>query len=136
MTWARSLAGVITAVAVLLIAGDIGLLVAASFPPSSVQYLTASLVLSLPSLALGWVVLRKEPRNLVGTTLCLFGLLPLMILFSDTYAVVVAARPGLLPVSDLVVTLQAGTWMVVYVCLLYTSPSPRDGLLSRMPSSA
>ena len=27
--------------------------------------------------------------------------------------------------------LQAGI-----VCLLYTSPSPRDGLLSRMPSSA
>ena len=24
----------------------------------------------------------------------------------------------------------------VYHCLLYTSPSPRDGLLSRMPSSA
>ena len=23
-----------------------------------------------------------------------------------------------------------------HVCLLYTSPSPRDGLLSRMPSSA
>ena len=23
-----------------------------------------------------------------------------------------------------------------YFCLLYTSPSPRDGLLSRMPSSA
>ena len=23
-----------------------------------------------------------------------------------------------------------------YVCLLYTSPSPRDGLLSRMPFSA
>ena len=25
---------------------------------------------------------------------------------------------------------------VVLICLLYTSPSPRDGLLSRMPSSA
>ena len=25
---------------------------------------------------------------------------------------------------------------IVYGCLLYTSPSPRDGLLSRMPSSA
>ena len=25
---------------------------------------------------------------------------------------------------------------VFYICLLYTSPSPRDGLLSRMPSSA
>ena len=24
----------------------------------------------------------------------------------------------------------------MYACLLYTSPSPRDGLLSRMPSSA
>ena len=26
--------------------------------------------------------------------------------------------------------------VMVHVCLLYTSPSPRDGLLSRMPSSA
>ena len=25
---------------------------------------------------------------------------------------------------------------IVKACLLYTSPSPRDGLLSRMPSSA
>ena len=30
-------------------------------------------------------------------------------------------------------TMQFGTQCV---CLLYTSPSPRDGLLSRMPSSA
>ena len=27
-------------------------------------------------------------------------------------------------------------WGERYNCLLYTSPSPRDGLLSRMPSSA
>ena len=26
--------------------------------------------------------------------------------------------------------------VIIYICLLYTSPSPRDGLLSRMPSSA
>ena len=26
--------------------------------------------------------------------------------------------------------------VVFSICLLYTSPSPRDGLLSRMPSSA
>ena len=25
---------------------------------------------------------------------------------------------------------------LAWICLLYTSPSPRDGLLSRMPSSA
>ena len=33
--------------------------------------------------------------------------------------------------SDLVKNPRVG-----YTCLLYTSPSPRDGLLSRMPSSA
>ena len=27
-------------------------------------------------------------------------------------------------------------YSMVETCLLYTSPSPRDGLLSRMPSSA
>ena len=31
----------------------------------------------------------------------------------------------------------AGLSLVLpFICLLYTSPSPRDGLLSRMPSSA
>ena len=36
-------------------------------------------------------------------------------------------------VLDQFATLLEHGW---YVCLLYTSPSPRDGLLSRMPSSA
>ena len=36
------------------------------------------------------------------------------------------ARDGLKPVQR----------RILYTCLLYTSPSPRDGLLSRMPSSA
>ena len=35
---------------------------------------------------------------------------------------------------------QIGRWsaemILLFTCLLYTSPSPRDGLLSRMPSSA
>ena len=31
---------------------------------------------------------------------------------------------------------EPGTGEVLEACLLYTSPSPRDGLLSRMPSSA
>ena len=34
----------------------------------------------------------------------------------------------------LTTTLIVRPW--AYICLLYTSPSPRDGLLSRMPSSA
>ena len=32
--------------------------------------------------------------------------------------------------------LQRSLSLVLGICLLYTSPSPRDGLLSRMPSSA
>ena len=34
------------------------------------------------------------------------------------------------------VTITKITAVGSYACLLYTSPSPRDGLLSRMPSSA
>ena len=48
--------------------------------------------------------------------------------------------PGAVPVRRVIArnpsafTLYGtGTYIV---CLLYTSPSPRDGLLSRMPSSA
>ena len=34
-------------------------------------------------------------------------------------------------------TIPAGGFVALpQICLLYTSPSPRDGLLSRMPSSA
>ena len=33
-------------------------------------------------------------------------------------------------------TSKRGAFETVGGCLLYTSPSPRDGLLSRMPSSA
>ena len=34
------------------------------------------------------------------------------------------------------VTVDKEGFTIVNTCLLYTSPSPRDGLLSRMPSSA
>ena len=37
---------------------------------------------------------------------------------------------------DLIDEAPAGSVIVISICLLYTSPSPRDGLLSRMPSSA
>ena len=58
---------------------------------------------------------------------------------------VVALAPGAVRAADDVIvsgTVNAaeaavGPDAALYVtCLLYTSPSPRDGLLSRMPSSA
>ena len=47
----------------------------------------------------------------------------------DAFMTVTAAMP------DMQARRNSATGSV-YVCLLYTSPSPRDGLLSRMPSSA
>ena len=38
--------------------------------------------------------------------------------------------------ANLMLTLKEAGANVALCCLLYTSPSPRDGLLSRMPSSA
>ena len=38
--------------------------------------------------------------------------------------------------GQLVFTGLLGVAALISICLLYTSPSPRDGLLSRMPSSA
>ena len=36
-----------------------------------------------------------------------------------------------------ILTIEGGYYAVIkYSCLLYTSPSPRDATLSRMPSSA
>src|SRR5665647_2835370 len=51
---------------------------------------------------------------------------------------VAITRLGLVPVQKLEAAQAeaAGLREEVATCLLYTSPSPRDGLLSRMPSSA
>ena len=44
---------------------------------------------------------------------------------------------GLIPGSLALILADHLPWDTVFwLCLLYTSPSPRDGLLSRMPSSA
>ena len=40
------------------------------------------------------------------------------------------------PSGSNTVTIAPNDVKRMYICLLYTSPSPRDGLLSRMPSSA
>src|SRR5680860_1785870 len=43
---------------------------------------------------------------------------------------------GIIPAHILPTTRHSRSSNGRYCCLLYTSPSPRDGLLSRMPSSA
>ena len=57
---------------------------------------------------------------------------------NQMYALVnnIEAYPDFLPwcTGASITTRDSDT--LIAVCLLYTSPSPRDGLLSRMPSSA
>ena len=56
-----------------------------------------------------------------------------------SYGVLLEQLNGAAPYEQLFTWASAGTFnlqMGFCVCLLYTSPSPRDGLLSRMPSSA
>ena len=58
---------------------------------------------------------------------------------SRLYVCVVNTMSHILMISMLVATLKAfesNDYNLFIVCLLYTSPSPRDRSLSRMPSSA
>ena len=55
---------------------------------------------------------------LIGTLICLVGGI------------------GLLRLPNFFARTHGGSVTDTLGCLLYTSPSPRDGLLSRMPSSA
>ena len=86
---------------------------------------------ALAVLRSGWYILgredvsfEKEWANYVGTKHCV-GL---------------ASGLDALWISFRVLGIGAGDEVIVcanaYICLLYTSPSPRDTRLSRMPSSA
>ena len=66
----------------------------------------------------------QNPFYLIGTAILLYGLR--IATDSGSYF---TDQPYLLPIV-------LGAVMTAMACLLYTSPSPRDGLLSRMPSSA
>ena len=68
---------------------------------------------------------RIEPENI-----------PLNIIYEDEGVIVVDKPVGLVVHPG--AGNKTGTLVnaLLYYCLLYTSPSPRDGLLSRMPSSA
>ena len=54
-------------------------------------------------------------------------------LAKDPNILVFTPLGGLGPVDIVTLNMTTGEYNA---CLLYTSPSPRDGLLSRMPSSA
>ena len=83
-----------------------------------------------------WVTTFLRQRNLIRPAQVILAIIsmsgswvPLALLVSQRGSSALTAIVGVVTVAFTV----AG---VYYCCLLYTSPSPRDGLLSRMPSSA
>ena len=55
---------------------------------------------------------------------------------TDTTSRIVAEEMAKTLGQSVLIDNRGGAGGTVGTCLLYTSPSPRDGLLSRMPSSA
>ena len=106
---------------VIVVRGSWGNLVEVNFTRGDIWILTAVLCWTLYS-----VLLRKGTSSL-GT-------------FARLAAITMGGLVVLLPFTVIEVA-TAGLpkeWgnALLLICLLYTSPSPRDGLLSRMPSSA
>ena len=64
--------------------------------------------------------------------------LPMLVLSCGLVVAGAVAVKGIRTATDTVTVTGASTERLRsdYACLLYTSPSSRDGLLSRMPSSA
>ena len=100
-----------------------------------------------------WFQQLGQSSLLVSLFLMLLISLPLYVCATASVPIAAALVAGGMPTAAALVFLVAGPATnlatigaiysqfgvrntVVYLCLLYTSPSPRDGLLSRMPSSA
>ena len=66
--------------------------------------------------ALGLIYMQRVAHSMMCLIFCFMGVAGIFILMGAEFLAVIQ--------------------ILVYLCLLYTSPSPRDGLLSRMPSSA
>ena len=68
----------------------------------------------------------------------------MMVMIGCFAGTIIGMLPGLGPMTAIALMIPitygfdpaTGLILMAGVCLLYTSPSPRDGLLSRMPSSA
>ena len=102
-----------------------------------------SLILGIPQIVIGLTVVSlgtSSPELLVSLSSIFKGsdsLAASNVIGSNIFNVLVV-----LGISSLVTPLKVKSRIVrrdvplLMACLLYTSPSPRDGLLSRMPSSA
>ena len=94
----------------------------------------AFLTAGSPVLAQDMTFFRIASGSAGGTYYPMAGLLAQVI--SNPPGARTCAKGGNCGMEGLVAIAQSAHGSVANVCLLYTSPSPRDATLSRMPSSA
>ena len=137
--------------AVPLLSSIIGILIWATFYESQVGSTTVQqevyksvwfgALMFMLAVNLGISAMSRYPwhgARKVGFALTHFGLI---VIITGSAAVIHLGMEGMLLVrtnddAGDRLRIQGDLLEVVNACLLYTSPSPRDGLLSRMPSSA
>ena len=81
----------------------------------------------------------SRPHNKLGSNANSMGLTPYKVQIAGVAGSSSSIFQGdmVIPLSNGLVDVSAADGgSVAILCLLYTSPSPRDGLLPRMPSSA
>ena len=84
----------------------------------------------------GFLWLNNMILLMLGASVALYAAVLLAIFERERRKSGGDAAPAAPPPPPLAPGSDAPSYVYHVVCLLYTSPSPRDGLLSRMPSSA
>lgn len=72
------------------------------------------IIMSLPSLVLGYLITRKLPQQGVGALLSAAGLLIFAVGCSDTY-LAAARESSQLPMNALLIAFMQGSWMLLYL---------------------
>jgi signal transduction histidine kinase len=123
------------ATALALVAGVVavatGVVLARSPDAADITWAAVAVTLGLPAVALGLVVTRRRPTNVVGALLVGMGLAPCVVGLLDTMATASVRVPGMVP--SVLTALDNGVWMLWYLPVallaLYfpdgTLPSPR-----------
>ncbi|WP_189186558.1 sensor histidine kinase [Streptomyces albiflavescens] len=116
MPWPRRLSLVTASSTALVAAGGCALLFLAPAPAAGdVLTVVGAALVGAFSTGLGLFVSGRRPANPVGFLLTLIGLVPPLIMLSDTYDQVSADRSRLLPGAEVVHQLGAGLWTLWYV---------------------
>ena len=136
--------------AILLLASSVGLLFATALMGKKISTQVASFVTVLTGAGvlvvtfLQWSQVANHGASttianaivLDGFSVVSTGIIAIGLILSTFVAHDWSIREKLTGAEFHMLALASTTGAVLMTCLLYTSPSPRDGLLSRMPSSA